>query len=381
MTIARFAIAAKTLFDGRSRLQDHCIVINGDRIEALCPRHQLPLDLPVIERPSDEWLVPGFIDIQVNGGGDVLFNDSPSVASMRTIAAAHRRFGTTSLLPTLITDTADKLRAALAAAREVPAGIGILGLHLEGPFLSPEKPGVHEPTHIRVPTEADIDMLVQACADVTLLTLAPERVPLPFLQTLARRGIRLSLGHSVATYDQTKAALSAGVTGFTHLFNAMRPLQSRDPGPIAAALERADTFFGMIVDGVHVHPAMLRLALRGAGRPMLVTDAMPPVGGRAGTFRLGTRIATRRGSHCQLPDGTLAGTALDMASAVRNAVRLLGCSLDRALSYATLAPAQFLGVDDHVGLLAPGRRADVVALSPTNVRVVGTWLGGVWQQA
>jgi len=378
---ARFAIAATTVFNGTRLLQDHAVIVDGDRIEAVCPRHQLPEGLTVTERPADEWLAPGFIDIQVNGGGDVLLNDSPTAAAMRTIAAAHRRYGTTSVLPTLITDRPEKMQAALAAARDIPAGAGILGLHLEGPFLSPEKPGVHDPALIRPPTQDDVDMLAQSGLAVTLVTLAPECVPATFLTTLARRGVRLSLGHSMATYEQTKAALAAGVTGFTHLFNAMRPLQSREPGPIAAALESADASFGMIVDGAHVHPAMLRLALRGAGRPMLVTDAMPPVGGQAPNFRLGARTATRSGAHCTLPDGTLAGTALDMASAVRNAVRLLDCTLEQALSYATLAPARFLGVEDRVGRLAPGRRADMVALLPSDVRVVGTWLGGSWQDA
>ena len=194
------------------------------------------------------------------------------------------------------------------------------------------------------------------------MTLAPERVPDGFVRRLAAAGVRVSLGHSMATYDETRAALADGLTGFTHLFNAMRPLASREPGPIAAALETASCWYGLIVDGVHVHPAMLKLALRGAGRPMLVTDAMPPVGGKRTSFRLyGEEIALRDG-RCLRADGTLAGAALDMASAVRNAVACSGVTLPEALRMASRNPAEFLGLGDRLGRIAPGYRADLVAL-------------------
>ena len=254
--------------------------------------------MPATVLPEGAWLAPGFIDCQVNGGGDILFNDEPTVDGIAAIAAAHRRFGTTSLLPTLITDTPDKMRAALeAAAKAAATNPGVAGIHIEGPFISPEKPGVHDPALIRPPTPGDLELLTAPRLGVTLVTLAPERVPAGFIAALVKAGVRVSLGHSMADYRQTKAALAGGLTGFTHLFNAMRPLSSRDPGPIAAALETPGAWFGMIVDGEHVDPAMLRLALRGAAHPMLVTDAMPPVGGAGAAFRLyGHEIAVRRGS-------------------------------------------------------------------------------------
>ena len=320
---------------------------------------------------------PGFIDIQVNGGGDVLLNDDPSPAAMAHIARAHRKFGTTALLPTLITDTPEKMRAALAAANEAAAtNPGVPGIHLEGPFLSPEKPGVHNRALIRQPGPEDMEMLTAPRAGVTLVTLAPERVPSGFIAQLAKSGIRVSLGHSMATYDETKAAQAEGLSGFTHLFNAMRPLGSRDPGPVAAALETKAAFFGMIVDGEHVDPAVLRLALRGAAHPMLVTDAMPPVGGSKSTFMLyGEEIAVRDG-RCARADGTLAGAALDMASAVRNCVELLGVPLGHALRFASTEPARFLGLEAALGRLAPGYRADLVAFDPGSMGIHATWVAG-----
>ena len=209
-----------------------------------------------------------------------------------------------------------------------------------------------------------------------LVTLAPEQVPAGFIAELARAGVRVSLGHSMATYAQTKAALADGLTGFTHLFNAMRPLSSREPGPIAAALEAPGAWFGMIVDGEHVAPAMLRLALRGAARPMLVTDAMPPVGGSRSGFTLYGDEITVRDGRCARADGTLAGAAIDMASAVRNAVQLLDVPLTSALRFASTEPAEFLGLGHKLGRLEPGYRADICAFDPRDMRVIATWVAG-----
>jgi N-acetylglucosamine-6-phosphate deacetylase len=209
------------------------------------------------------------------------------------------------------------------------------------------------------------------------VTLAPERVPPGFIARLAGAGTRVALGHSMATYVETRAALGEGLTGFTHLFNAMRPLASREPGPIAAALETPGAFYGLIVDGEHVAPAMLRLALRGAGQAMLVTDAMPPVGGSRSEFMLCGKQIVARDGHCVTANGTLAGAALDMASAVRNMVRLLDLRLEHALRLAGAVPAAFLGVADRLGHLAPGYRADLVALDPAEIRVLATWVAGV----
>ncbi len=373
----RHALSADSVFDGASVRQDFAVVIEGERIAAIVPRRELTKDIPVRRLPDGAWLAPGFIDVQVNGGGDVLFNDEPSPEGIAAIVAAHRRFGTTALLPTLISDTAEKMgKALLAVQTMLGRDPSVLGIHFEGPFLSPEKPGVHDPAMIRGPEPADPALLTSLRGGVTLVTLAPEAVPAGFIGELAAAGVRVSLGHSMATYAQTRAALAEGLTGFTHLFNAMRPLASREGGPIAAALECPAARYGLIVDGVHVAPPMLRLALRGAGRPMLVTDAMPPVGGSRSSFLLfGQKIEMREG-RCARADGTLAGSALDMATAVRNSVRLMHLPLQDAIRLATEAPARFLGIADRLGRLAPGYRADMVALDPDAIRVLATWVAG-----
>jgi N-acetylglucosamine-6-phosphate deacetylase len=371
------AVAADHVFDGSVVQRDAAVVLEGTRIVTVIRRRDVPAAMPTRTLPGGSWLAPGFIDVQVNGGGDVLFNNEPTAEGIRTIAAAHRKYGTTSLLPTLITDTAEKMALALSAVDEVAASDpGILGIHLEGPFLSRGKPGVHDPRHIRAPAAEDLTLLTAPHKGVMVVTLAPEQVPSGFVRALTQAGVRVCLGHSMATYAQTQAGIAEGLTGFTHLFNAMRPIESREPGPIAAALESPGVTFGMIVDGAHVHPAMLRFALRGLARPMLVTDAMPPVGGRRDTFTLyGEDVAVHQG-RCLRPDGALAGSALDMATAVRNSVRLLGVPLETALRFAALNPATFLGLDHSLGLLAPGYRADMVAIDPSAVEVLATWLAG-----
>jgi N-acetylglucosamine-6-phosphate deacetylase len=236
---------------------------------------------------------------------------------------------------------------------------------------------VHALRHIRTPTAQDEATLCMPGSGVVLVTLAPERVPAGFIRRLTSAGVRVSLGHSVATYAEARAAMAEGLTGYTHLFNAMRPLDSREPGPIAAALESPDVWCGMIVDGVHVDPAMLRLALRGAARPMLVTDAMPPVGGSRSTFVLnGDQIVSREG-RCLRADGTLAGAILDMATAVRNCVRFLGVPLELALRFASAHPAGFIGLDRRLGHLSPGYRADIVAIDPGRIRVLTVWVAGI----
>jgi N-acetylglucosamine-6-phosphate deacetylase len=372
-----YAIAADHVFDGTVVRERTAVVMDGARILDLVPTTDLPRTMSIRAMPEGAWLAPGFIDLQVNGGGDVLFNDQPSAQAARTIAAAHRRRGTTGLLPTLLSDSAEKMRRALDAVNAVVSSEpGILGLHLEGPYLSPEKPGVHDRRQLRQPSPDELAMLTAPRSGVLLVTLAPEIVPPGFIAQLVASGVCVSLGHSMASYQQTRAAMAEGLTGFTHLFNAMRPLSSREGGPIARALESPDAWYGLIVDGVHVDPAMLRLALRGLGHPILVSDAMPPVGGHRSSFSLHGDTITARDGYCVRDDGTLAGTVLDMAAAVRNCVRLLGVPLPEALRFASTHPATFLGLGQTLGRLAPGYRADLVAFDATDMTVVATWVAG-----
>jgi len=372
------AVAARTLFDGVNLRSNVAALIRGEQIVGISGRDQVSSSMPVQVLPDNIWLVPGFIDIQVNGGGDRLFNDAPTPQTIQAIAQAHRRFGTTALLPTLISDSPDKMPKALAAVEQAAAANpSILGIHLEGPFLSPDRAGVHDPRALRRPSAADINLIAAKRNSATLVTLAPEQVGEGDIAALVDAGIHVALGHSMATYAQTVAAMRQGLTGFTHLFNAMRPLQSREPGPIAAALESPNAWYGLIVDGTHVAPAMLRLALRGAGHPILVTDAMPPVGGTRRSFRLNGEEIFVRDGRCASRDGTLAGAALDMATAVRNCVEMLDVPLTSALRFASTHPAQFLGLGHVLGRLLPGFRADMVALDAEDVSVAQTWVAGV----
>jgi N-acetylglucosamine-6-phosphate deacetylase len=377
MSGARTAIAASHVFDGVALHRDTAVLIDGTSITALLPRADVPANAQVRALPDGLWLAPGFIDTQVNGGGGVLLNDDPTPKGISAIVSAHRKFGTTALLPTLITDLPETTSRAIRAADQAAASMpGVLGIHLEGPFLSPERPGVHDPRRLRRPGDDDLAIITAKRRGVTLVTLAPEQVPNGFIAALAAAGVRVALGHSMATYAQTRSAMADGLTGFTHLFNAMRPLASREPGPITAALEDPAAWFGMIVDGIHVDPAVLRLALRGLAQPMLVTDAMPPVGGGGSAFRLYGDEITVRDGRCFRRDGTLAGSMLDMASAVRNCVDLLGVPLTDALRFASSNPANFLGLGHTLGRLAPGCRADLVAFDPTTIEVASTWVAG-----
>lgn len=330
------------------------------------------------------WLLPGFIDAQVNGGGGVLFNNTPDVESLRTLAAAHRRFGTTGLLPTLISDDVEVMRTAIAATREaIDAKVpGVLGIHLEGPYIAPARKGTHNPDKFRVPDADEIAMAASLDNGVTLLTLAPERVPLESIRALVERGVIVAAGHTAATYEEARAGLDAGIRGFTHLYNAMSPLTGREPGAVGAALEDRDSWVGIIADGVHVHPASLRVALaaKPRGKVMLVTDAMPPVGADDPSYELYGEVITAVDGVVRNAAGSLAGSALDMATAVRNAVQQLGLPLEEAARMAARYPAQFLNLDDRLGEIAEGYQADLVLLDDA-LQVRATWIAGQREDA
>jgi N-acetylglucosamine-6-phosphate deacetylase len=330
------------------------------------------------------WLLPGFIDAQVNGGGGVLFNNTPDVESLRTLAAAHRRFGTTALLPTLISDDVQVMRTAIDATRQAIAdGVpGVIGIHLEGPYIAPARKGTHDANKFRVPDADEIAMAASLDNGVTLLTLAPERVPLDSIRALVERGVIVAAGHTAATYEEARAGLEAGIRGFTHLYNAMSPLTGREPGAVGAALEDRGSWVGIIADGVHVHPASLRVALatKPQGKVMLVTDAMPPVGADSPSYELYGEVITAVDGVVRNAAGSLAGSALDMATAVRNAVNLLGLSLEEAARMASRYPAQFLNVDDRLGEIAEGYQADLVLLDDA-LQVRATWIAGEREDA
>jgi len=357
---------------------DVTVLVEDGHIVAVVPGPP-PKDAEVIDL-AGRYLVPGFIDTQVNGGGDVLFNDEPTVEGLHRIAAAHRRYGTTGMLPTLISDDVEVMRRAIDATRDALAQQvpGVLGVHLEGPYLNAARKGVHDPSKFHTPDAAELDLVASLGRDgVTLVTLAPERFDATTLRALAQRGVVIAAGHTAANYEQLRDGFANGITGITHLFNAMTPMNSREPGAVGAALENPDAWCGLIVDGFHVHDATLRVAIaaRPRGKMMLVTDAMPPVGGEREAFSLyGVEMICRDGQ-CTTADGTLAGSALDMASAVRNTVQRLGLPLEEACRMASQYPAEFIGLGGDLGRIAPGYRADLVVLDDA-LQVQGSWIGG-----
>ncbi|CAK0780031.1 N-acetylglucosamine-6-phosphate deacetylase [Azospirillaceae bacterium] len=379
------ALVGAQVFTGDEWRTKCAVVIDGARIAAVTSELALPESLIRIELGGGV-LAPGFIDLQVNGGGGVLFNDDPTPEAIRTIGAAHRRGGTTGFLPTLISDCSARRAAAAAAVRTARAQerSGVLGLHLEGPHLNPSRRGVHDARWLGAPTAEDMALLTAlaessggAALGVVLSTMAPEVVSSSQIAALVGKGMRLAIGHSESSYEQCKEALAAGMSGFTHLFNAMSPLMGRAPGAVGAALDSAGAWVGVIADGWHVHEAALRLAWRckGANRLCLTTDAMPPSASETKSFFLGDERILAQDGRCATVDGRLAGSCLTMIEAIAFCVRRLEIPLGDCLRMAAATPAEWLGIADRHGRIAPGLQADLVLLDD-KPSVRATWVGG-----
>lgn len=373
------AILAPFLFDGTRLLPDRAVILEGDRVAAIISPSEVPQSLPIARPEGAAYLAPGLIDLQVNGGGGVLFNDALTEEGLARIAGAHRALGTSCLQPTLISGSTEQIEAALNAVRAAIAHNvpGILGLHVEGPFFAPSRRGIHPAGAIRPLSPRDLTLLAAPVPFPLTLTLAPETVPEPALRALAAAGVVLLAGHTEATPAQITRARAAGLAGFTHLFNAMPPIAARAPGPAGAALADRDCFASMIVDGLHVHPEPLRLALaaKGTNRLFLVSDAMPSVGSRLTRFRIGETTINLRDGRLLDADGTLGGAHLSLARAVRNAHHLLALSPEDALRMATATPAACLGLTNRLGLIAPNTQANL-ALFDASLSLLGTWNEG-----
>jgi len=365
-------------------LRDYVVAWEGGRITQVAPRSGRLPPADVRVELGDEVLMPGFIDLQVNGGGGVLFNDSPEASTIDQIGAAHRRYGTVGFLPTLISDEfATMRRASEAVEQAIGGGVpGVLGIHFEGPFLNPARSGAHEKSVLRPLTDAALEIIASHNAGVVVVTLAPEVNDATLIRRLARCGVILCAGHSDADYDQAKRGIDLGIRGFTHLFNAMPPLAHRAPGLVGAALADDRAWCGMIADGHHLHPAVVKIATRAKnpGGALLVTDAMPCVGARLESFRLGDRTIRVQGGKCVGIDGGLAGANLDMMSAVGNAAEFAGIDWYEAARMASLYPAKALGLAHELGRIAPGFRASLIAVAGGR-RVTRVWIDGVAQPA
>lgn len=367
------------IFDGVRLHEGAALVVEGGSVAALVPEAEAPrgdsVDL------GGGVLAPGFVDLQVNGGAGLMLGDAASVEGIAAICYAHATLGATGLLPTLITDTAEVTRAVIeagvaAAAAGVP---GFLGLHLEGPHLDPRRKGAHDPALIRPMTEVDLEMLADAARRLPALmvTLAPVSATNAQIAALAQAGAVVSIGHSEAGYDASMAAFRAGAGCVTHLFNAMSPLGHREPGLVGAALE-SGVHAGLIADGVHVAPPVIRIALaaqRVVDRIFLVSDAMAVAGTDLSEFALKGRRILRRDGQLTLADGTLAGADIDLPHSVRLLVEQVGLPLPQALRMAGAIPAACIGRAAHLGWLAPGVPADLVHLR-ADLALAAVWRGG-----
>lgn len=366
---------AERLFDGQRFHNDVYFQSVNGKVQFI----DAPTSDPVTELSG--LVVPGFIDVQVNGGGGAFFNADQSVDCLAQIARAHGQFGSTANMPTLITDDIAIMRRAADAVAEAVAKNtpGILGVHFEGPHLSLPKKGTHSEQFIRPISNEEFAIYERDDLGIKMVTLAPENVSAADIKRLVAMGVKVSLGHTNADYETTMSALDAGADGFTHLFNAMSAFTSREPGVVGAALWHDSSWCGLIVDGHHLHPDSAKLAIRTKqrGKIMLVTDAMPPVGTDAEEFDFfDGRKVYRTGDRLNSSTGELAGSVLDMASAVRNTVNTLDISLAESLRMASLYPAQYLGLAQCKGRLLNGFDADFVALDE-HQQVQATYIGGI----
>ncbi|HWV21620.1 MAG TPA: N-acetylglucosamine-6-phosphate deacetylase [Devosia sp.] len=376
------AITGARIFDSAAWHDDAALLIEFGYVAGIVPASGIPANAERVTLDGG-MIAPGFIDLQVNGGGGILFNNDTSLEAIRTICAAHAQFGTTALLPTLITDTAEVNENAIAAglAAEAARVPGFIGLHLEGPHLSLARKGTHDPALIRPMDESDLARLKRAAATLPNLicTVAAETATPEQIKILSEAGAVVSIGHSDADYATAMAAFNAGATMSTHLFNAMSQMGNREPGVVGATLDSPKTFPGLIADGIHVHPASIGAALRakrGPGKIFLVTDAMSQTGTDIQTLTLNGRTITRADGALRLADGTLAGADLDMIDAVNFMVDSIGLDFEEALRMASLYPAQAMGIESTYGTLQRGAIGSFVHLSDAR-QVKATWIDGV----
>jgi N-acetylglucosamine-6-phosphate deacetylase len=372
------------IYTGDAVFSDHAVLVDGSVISAIVCLDEVPADYDRVDLQG-MGVSPGFIDLQVNGGGDVLFNEEPTVDGLAQIAAGHRKFGTTGFLPTFITGQPQDMSRAIGAVEEATRRnlAGVLGLHFEGPLISAAKAGVHDKSYIVAAVTPDID----ACYDPSrvqrlVVTVAPEETPVTYISTLKERGVKVACGHANATGDVVKRAIDAGISLGTHVFNAMTSLSARDPGAVGVLLASDRVWCDFIADGFHIDFDVLKIGIlaKPRGKAFLVTDAMPPVGGKKRGYVLGPYdVTVSKNGRCETPDGTLAGSALDMATAVRNIIQKVGLPKDEALRMATAYPAEYIGLGGQLGYLRPGYRADL-AIFDNELHVRAVVSAGVYEE-
>ncbi len=377
-----YALTNVEMFTGDAVFYDRAILVERDTISSIVPQDQVPEQVEVIDLKRRS-IAPGFIDIQVNGGADKLFNENPTVETIAAITKAHRRYGTTNCLPTYISGPkAGMVKAMEAVQACVEQGLfGVLGIHLEGPFLNPKKVGAHDRNFICPMQEDDMALVSPVSGGKTLLTLAPERVTHEWIRQMSQKGVIVSAGHTMASVQTMQKSIDSGVTGVTHLFNAMSPLNSREPGVVGAALCDDRVWCSVIVDGHHVDYTTLQVAWKAKGprKMILITDAVSPVGGISDSFKIGENVIQVKEGKCLTEQGVLAGSMLDMAPAVRNCIQHLGIPKNEALRMASTYPAEFLGVSDRYGYLKKNYKANMVVFNNL-LQVEAVIVDGKWEE-
>lgn len=378
----KLALSGARIFDGDKFVDGLAVILDGEQIVALVPSEQIPSGIDSLQLDGG-LLAPGFIDLQVNGGGGAFFTNDTSVDALQTMLDGHRPTGTTSMLPTLISDTREVHQAGTrAVADAVAAGMkGILGIHIEGPFFDLGRRGAHNERYIRKMEQADIDWLTANHDFKLMLTLAPEHTDPGQIKALVDGGVVVCAGHTDAHYDHVMAAIGEGLSGFTHLYNAMRPTTGREPGVVGAALDSANTWCGIIIDTYHVHAASARIACaaKPRGKVYLVTDAMSTVGAKEKSFQIYGETIYEKDGCLVNAEGRLAGSAIGMIDAVRLNTTWVGMDLGESLRMASLYPAQYMQLDKKLGRIEPGFRADLVHFTD-DFKVTHTWVAGDSQQ-
>ncbi len=375
-----YALTNCKIFTGTEVLTEHAVLIDGGVIAAVCPTAELAEH---IERKdlAGANLSPGFIDLQLNGCGGVMFNDDISAQTIHVMHQTNVKSGCTSFLPTLITSSDHDMRKAIQAAREYQAQYPnhSLGLHLEGPYLNTAKKGIHNIDYIRAASDEMIDTLCENADVIAKVTLAPEQNEHAYIRRLQQAGIVVSIGHTNATYQQARQGFEAGISFATHLFNAMSPLEGREPGVVGAIYDSPEVYAGIIADGFHVDYANIRIAHKIKGEKLvLVTDATAPAGAKMDYFIfVGKKVYYRNGK-CVDENGTLGGSALTMIEAVKNSVEHVGIALDEVLRMATLYPAKAMGVDNKLGRIRKGMVANLTAFD-RDFNILATIVNGQYE--
>ncbi len=377
----KYAIVNCDLYSGERVLYDKAIVVNEDKIEAIIDIDKIPKSLEILDLEGLN-IAPGFIDLQVNGGGGCLFNDNPTKECLAKIFEGHKRYGTTNFLPTLFTVSTKKMLQGIDAVNSCVLNnkYGVLGLHIEGPYINEAKAGVHDKKYIRPASFDEITTLVKnGKGIIKIFTVAPEVVNKEYVEFLIENNIIVSAGHTNASYEEAKSSFKWGISKVTHLFNAMSQFGSRTPGVVGAALDSPNVWAGIIVDGFHVHFGSVRIAKKIKGNKLvLVTDAMPPVGSKIKKFKLGDLKVIYNDGKCTTEEGVLAGSALNMATAVRNCVQKVDIPLDEALRMASTYPAELLGMNYKLGKIKPGYFANMVIFN-NQLYVEGVIINGKYE--